>query len=48
MVHIPSIPKARQRLIEIVKRRSFQRGNEMKLASGRTSTFYFNMKPTML
>lgn len=48
MVQIPSPPEARQRLIEIVKRRSFQRGNEMKLASGRTSTFYFNMKPTML
>jgi len=44
----PSIPEARQRLIEIVKRRSFQHGGAMKLASGRTSTFYFNMKPTML
>jgi len=39
MVHIPSIPKARQRLIEIVKRRSFQRGNEMKLASGEPQHF---------
>ncbi len=38
----------RQRLIAIVKDRSFQTGPEMKLASGRTSTFYFNMKPTML
>lgn len=38
----------RARLIEIVKARSFQEGPEMKLASGRTSTFYFNMKPTML
>jgi orotate phosphoribosyltransferase len=38
----------RQRLIEIVRERSFQIGPEMKLASGRTSTFYFNMKPTML
>lgn len=38
----------RARLIEIVKARSFQTGPEMKLASGRTSTFYFNMKPTML
>ena len=38
----------RARLIEIVKARSFQVGPEMKLASGRTSTFYFNMKPTML
>ena len=38
----------RARLIEIVKQRSFQSGAEMKLASGRTSSFYFNMKPTML
>jgi orotate phosphoribosyltransferase len=38
----------RARLINIVKARSFQQGNEMKLASGRTSTFYFNMKPTMM
>lgn len=39
---------ARARLIEIVKERSYQVGPEMKLASGRTSTHYFNMKPTML
>jgi orotate phosphoribosyltransferase len=38
----------RARLVEIIKARSFQSGAEMKLASGRTSTFYFNMKPTML
>ena len=38
----------RARLIEIIKARSFQAGGEVKLASGRTSTFYFNMKPTML
>lgn len=36
------------RLIEIIKARSFQSGKEVKLASGRTSTYYFNMKPTML
>lgn len=41
-------PDARRRLIEIIHSRSFQAGPEMKLASGRTSTFYFNMKPTML
>ncbi len=40
--------EARQRLIAIVNARSFQEGPEMKLASGKTSTFYFNMKPTML
>lgn len=38
----------RARLIEIVRARSFQSGVEIKLASGRTSSFYFNMKPTML
>ncbi|MEQ1651515.1 MAG: orotate phosphoribosyltransferase [Hyphomicrobium sp.] len=38
----------RARLIEIVKARSFQEGPEMRLASGKMSTFYFNMKPTML
>ncbi|HEY8299280.1 MAG TPA: orotate phosphoribosyltransferase [Methyloceanibacter sp.] len=36
------------RLIDIIKARSFQSGKEVKLASGRTSTYYFNMKPTML
>jgi orotate phosphoribosyltransferase len=36
------------RLIAIIKQRSFQSGREVKLASGRTSTYYFNMKPTML
>jgi len=38
----------RARLVEIVKARSFQEGPAFKLASGKTSTFYFNMKPTML
>ena len=40
--------KDRARLIAIIKERSFEKGGERKLASGRTSTFYFNMKPTML
>lgn len=35
-------------LIEIIKRRSFQSGREIKLASGKISTYYFNLKPTML
>lgn len=39
---------SRQRLIEIVRARSFHSGTEIKLASGRTSSFYFNLKPTML
>lgn len=38
----------RRRLVEIIRERSFSTGAEMKLASGRTSNFYFNMKPTML
>jgi orotate phosphoribosyltransferase len=38
----------RARLIELVKERSYREGPEFKLASGKTSTFYFNMKPTML
>lgn len=38
----------KNRLTEIVRDRSFSVGPEMKLASGRTSTFYFNMKPSMM
>jgi orotate phosphoribosyltransferase len=38
----------RARLIEIVKARSFQSGQEIRLASGKTSMFYFNLKPTMM
>ncbi|MFN3746074.1 MAG: orotate phosphoribosyltransferase [Hyphomicrobiaceae bacterium] len=38
----------RARLVEIIKARSFTTGREIKLASGRSSSFYFNMKPTML
>ena len=39
---------ARSRLIEIVKSRSFSTGGETKLVSGRSTNFYFNMKPSML
>jgi orotate phosphoribosyltransferase len=39
---------ARSRLIEIVKARSLRTGAAIKLASGKTSTFYVNLKPTML
>jgi orotate phosphoribosyltransferase len=38
---------ARARLAEIIRKRSFGRG-EITLASGRKSNFYFNLKPTML
>ncbi len=40
--------RAKARLIEIVKARSFQSGPKITLASGRRSTVYFNMKPAML
>jgi orotate phosphoribosyltransferase len=40
--------KARVRLVEIVRARSFRSGREFTLASGKTSTIYFNLKPTML
>lgn len=39
---------AKMRLIEIVRQRSFSSGGETKLVSGRSSSFYFNMKPSML
>jgi len=38
----------RDRLIALIKERSFQSGDTIQLASGRSSTYYFNMKPTML
>jgi len=38
----------RRRLVEIVKSRSFSAGSDVTLVSGRSSTFYFDMKPTML
>ncbi len=44
----PSPEEARQELIGIVTALSYMTGPEMKLASGKTSTVYFNMKPTML
>ena len=45
----PRSPAAdRARLIQIIKTRSYMSGVEIKLASGRMSNFYFNLKPTML
>lgn len=38
----------RQALFDIITRRSFRAGREFTLASGRKSTIYFNLKPTML
>jgi len=40
-------PAARAKLAEIIYRRSFGRG-EVTLASGKTSDYYFDMKPSML
>jgi len=44
---LPDSEAARARLLEIIRVKSFGRG-EITLASGRKSDFYFNMKPTML
>ncbi|MFV0297134.1 MAG: hypothetical protein ACK5JT_13560, partial [Hyphomicrobiaceae bacterium] len=41
-------PADRQRLIEIIRARSVETGRVFKLASGRESDFYCNLKPTML
>lgn len=38
----------REALLDIIRARSFRQGGAFKLASGRTSTIYFNLKPTML
>jgi orotate phosphoribosyltransferase len=45
--HALSKSASRARLAEIIRKRSFGRG-EVTLASGRKSDFYFNLKPTML
>lgn len=37
----------RERLIALIRERSFRTGN-FKLASGRESSLYFNLKPTMM
>ncbi len=42
-------PRAdRDRLIAIIRSRSFMTGTAMKLVSGATTNYYFNMKATML
>jgi orotate phosphoribosyltransferase len=38
----------RERLFELIRRLSFRQGGEFRLASGRMSTIYFNLKPAML
>ena len=44
----PNAATQRSRLIAIIKRRSVQTGTTFTLASGRTSDFYCNLKPTMM
>src|SRR5215475_2050772 len=44
---LPETAAARARLRDIIQQRSFGYG-EVKLASGRMSNFYFNLKPSML
>ncbi|MDX2154974.1 MAG: orotate phosphoribosyltransferase [Hyphomicrobiaceae bacterium] len=41
-------PVSRDRLVAIIKARSVETGRSFTLASGRTSDFYCNLKPTML
>jgi len=41
-------PASRERLIAIIRARSVETGRTFTLASGRTSDFYCNLKPTML
>ena len=41
-------PASRERLIAIIRSRSVETGRTFTLASGRTSDFYCNLKPTML
>lgn len=43
-----NIVALRKTLHAIIAEKSFATGKEMTLASGRTSNFYFNMKPSML
>ena len=39
---------AKRRLIDIVRERSLSIGGETRLVSGRSTSFYFDMKPSML
>jgi len=51
MADIPSVAYDQadwKALREIIRHRSFSQGDQVTLSSGRASTFYFNMKPTMV
>jgi orotate phosphoribosyltransferase len=45
---LPTPQEARDELARIITSLSYVTGSQLRLASGRTSTVYFNMKPTML
>src|SRR5262245_302998 len=45
---MPDTTAAKRRLVAIVKERSLSTGGETKLVSGRSTSFYFDMKPSML
>ena len=40
--------QSRDRLLDLIRRRSLRQGQVFRFVSGRTSTTYFNLKPTML
>lgn len=46
--HLGAVDPRWVELRDIIARRSLSRGGDIKLASGRTSSFYFDMKATML
>lgn len=43
---LPSNPDARDRLVQVISERSLLRDTDIQLASGASSTFYFDMKRT--
>jgi orotate phosphoribosyltransferase len=44
----PSGPALAERLRAIIREKSYRSGQTVRLTSGRTSTFYVNLKPTMM
>jgi orotate phosphoribosyltransferase len=47
VIPISSVDEKRERLLEIIKKKSLLTGKTFVLASGATSTYYLDMKPTM-
>ena len=46
-IHPRQLDDSRERLLEIIKERSWLRGNDFKLSSGKHSNYFFDMKKTM-